>query len=69
MQANEEEEPIRDEEPDYNAPRRILVKFQDKIGLPYVDGVETYIQEQGLAPWDEIAAAFPAHPAVVMHGG
>lgn len=59
MQANEEEELIRDEEPDYNAPRRILVKFQDKIGLPYVDGVETYIQEQGLAPWDEIAAAFP----------
>jgi hypothetical protein len=38
---------------------RVVVKFRDdvaqEVGLPYEDGIEQFVQEYGLGPWDEIA--------------
>ncbi|MEW6651075.1 MAG: S8 family peptidase [Chloroflexota bacterium] len=38
---------------------RVVVKFHDYVQLPYVDGVEKYIEEYQIAPWQNLAQAFP----------
>jgi serine protease len=38
---------------------RIVVKFHDYVDLPYEDGVEEYIQQRKLGPWESLAADYP----------
>ncbi len=43
-------------EPDYR--RRIVVKFQDDVDMPYEDDIGGYVDKNGIGPWNELAEAF-----------
>ena len=38
---------------------RVIVKFQDTITLPYVDGAEKYLEEFGIKGWQDLLKKFP----------
>ncbi len=38
---------------------RVVVKFHDYVELPYVDGVEEYIQERQIESWNRLVEEFP----------
>ncbi len=38
---------------------RVVVKFHDYVELPYVDGVEEYIQERQIESWARLVEEFP----------
>jgi Subtilase family len=37
----------------------VIVKFRNEVALPYVDNVERYLVDKGLAPWKELVTKFP----------
>ena len=37
----------------------VIVKFHNEVELPYVDYVERYLVDKGLAPWEDWATRFP----------
>jgi serine protease len=39
--------------------RRVIVKFQDTVNLPYEDGAEGHVIRLGIGPWAELAQRFP----------
>jgi serine protease len=39
--------------------RRVVVKFNDDVKLPYEDGVERLFEERRIGPWNELRQQFP----------
>src|SRR5262245_25909185 len=38
---------------------RVVVKFRSSVSLPYRDGVEDVIRDEGIGPWSTLVAKYP----------
>lgn len=45
--------------PNGDISRRVIVKFQDTVEIPYEDGAEAHVIRLGIGPWAELVQRFP----------